>query len=81
MPTLKPRLLVTLEPDLYKKVTTIARTNGVTLSLAARDLIREACEDIEEWGLVRLAKERLKTLPKKRLLSHKDFWKKALRPG
>ena len=78
MPTKKPRLIVTLEPALYEKVKSIAHANGTAMSLAARDLIREACEDIEEWGLVAMARERLKTLDKKRLISHEDFWKKAL---
>lgn len=78
MPTTKPRLIVTLEPSLYGKVKRLAQANGTALSLTARDLIREACEDIEEWGLVSLARKRLKTLRPKKLLSHSDFWKKAI---
>lgn len=75
MPTKKPRLIVTLEPALYDKVRSLSLANGTTLSMAARDLIREACEDIEDWGLVSLARQRMKTLGKKRLLTHDQAWK------
>ena len=75
MPTKKPRLIVTLEPSLYEKVKAISKTNGTTLSMTARDLIREACEDIEELGLAALARERLKTAEKGRWLKHDQVWK------
>ena len=74
MPTKKPRLIVTLEPGLYEKVKSISKANGTTLSMAARDLIREACEDIEDLGLVALADKRMKT-SKGRWLSHDEVWK------
>lgn len=77
MATQKPRLIVTLERGLYRRVQQLARQNGTPLSLAARDLIREACEDVEEWGLVRLARERLRTLNRKKWIPHDEFWKKA----
>ena len=66
---------MTLEPSLYEKVRAISRTNGTTLSMAARDLIREACEDIEDLGLVALARERLRTTRKARWLKHDQVWK------
>ena len=75
MPTKKPRLIVTLEPSLYEKVKAISKTNGTTLSMAARDLIREACEDIEDLGLVAMARERLRTADKARWLKHDQVWK------
>lgn len=77
MATKKPRLIVTLEPRLYQRVRSLAHRNGTPLSLTARDLIREACEDVEEWGMVHLARERLRTLDRRHLLSHEEFWKKA----
>ena len=42
MPTDKPRLNVVLEPPLYLKVKKLAKRDGVSLSLKARDLIRES---------------------------------------
>lgn len=77
MPTNKPRVIVTLEPALYAKLKSVAKANGTGLSAAARDLIREACEDIEDFGLAVLADRRLKTLEKGRLLSHEEVWSKA----
>ncbi|MBI3292702.1 MAG: antitoxin, RHH family protein [Elusimicrobia bacterium] len=77
MPTQKPRVIVTLEPSLYRQVQRLAHKNGTPLSLAVRDLIRDACADVEEWGLVRLARERLRTLRRNKLVSHQAFWKKA----
>ncbi|MBI4057651.1 MAG: antitoxin, RHH family protein [Elusimicrobia bacterium] len=75
MPTKKPRLIVTLEPSLYDKVKAISKANGTALSLTARDLIREACEDIEDLGLVALARRRLKSGQKGRWLTHGEIWK------
>lgn len=73
MPTKKPRLIVTLESGLYAKVKAISKANGTTLSMAARDLIREACEDIEDLGLSALAQKRLGH--KGPWLSHDKVWK------
>ncbi len=42
MPTDKPRLNVVLEPPLYLKVKKLAKKDGVSLSLKARDLIRDS---------------------------------------
>jgi predicted DNA-binding protein len=70
-----PRLIVTLEPSLYEKVKAISKTNGTTLSLTARDLIREACADIEDIGLVAMARERLRAPGKTRWLKHAQVWK------
>ncbi|MBI5201682.1 MAG: antitoxin, RHH family protein [Elusimicrobia bacterium] len=75
MATKNPRLLVTLEPALYAKVRSVSKTNGTTLSMAARDLIREACEDIEDLGLSLLADKRMKSVKGRRWLKHSDVWK------
>jgi predicted DNA-binding protein len=75
VPTKKPRLIVTLEPGLYAKVRALSEANGTTLSLTARDLIRDGCEDIEDLGLASMARKRLKSGKKVRYLSHKEVWK------
>ncbi|MCX5795663.1 MAG: antitoxin, RHH family protein [Elusimicrobia bacterium] len=75
MPTEKPRLLVTLEPGLYAKVLAISKANGTNLSLTARDLIRDACKDIEDRGLAALARKRMKAGGKDGWLTHGEVWK------
>ena len=75
MPTKNPRLIVTLEPGLYAKVKSISKTNGTTLSMAARDLIREACGDVENLGLSMLADKRMKSGKVRRWLTHDEVWK------
>lgn len=75
MPTKNPRLIVTLEPALYAKVKSISKANGTTLSMAARDLIREGCEEIEDLGLSVLADKRIKSSKSRRWLSNADVWK------
>ena len=74
MPTKNPRLIVTLEPSLYEKVKSLSKSGGTTLSMTARDLIREACADIEDIGLSALADKRVKTA-KARWISHDEAWK------
>jgi predicted DNA-binding protein len=75
MATKNPRLIVTVEPALYAKVKSVSKANGVTLSMAARDLIREACEDIEDLGLSVLADRRMKSVKGRRWLTHDEVWK------
>ena len=75
MPTKNPRLIVTLEPGLYAKVKSISKANGTTLSMAARDLIREGCDEIEDLGLSALADKRIKSTKSRRWLSHDEVWK------
>jgi len=72
MGTKYPRLNVVLEPVLYQAIMKLARKDGVSLSLKARDLIREAleyCEDIYWSGQ---AEKREKTFKHKRALTHKQ---------
>jgi predicted DNA-binding protein len=73
--TKNPRLIVTLEPELYAKIKSVSKKNGTTLSMAARDLIREACEDIEDLGLSLLADKRIKSGKGRRWLTHDEAWK------
>ena len=75
MATKKPRLLVTLEPALYAKVKSLSKTNGTTLSMTARDLIREGVEDIEDLGLAIMAERRERATKGQRWISHKEAWK------
>lgn len=74
MPTKNPRLNVVLEPSLYKALGKLADEEGVSLSLAARDLIKEALEIHEDTYWQEVSREREKTFSHKKSLSHKEVW-------
>ena len=44
MPTKNPRINVVLEKPLYDSIKRLAKKDGVSLSLKARDLVKEALE-------------------------------------
>ena len=73
MPTGKPRLNVVLEPPLYLSVKKLAKKDGVSLSLKARDLIRESIENYEDAYWLKKAKTRNKTLVRAKALTHKEI--------
>lgn len=58
MPTQHPRVQVTLERTLYRAVSALARQDGVSMSLKARDLIREALDRLEDVALGAIVEER-----------------------
>ena len=74
MPTKNPRLNVVLDPGLYNGLGKLAHEEGISLSLAARDLIKEGLEIHEDIYWQEVAQEREKTFSYKKALSHKDVW-------
>ena len=74
MATKKPRLNVVLEAPLYSAVRHLAKKDHVSLSLKARDLIREALESYEDARWAEIAESRDKTFSKKSSLTHKQVW-------
>ena len=74
MSTKNPRLNVVLEPSIYSLIRSLARREGISLSLKARDLIREALEYCEDAYWAKEAGKREKTLHRKSALSHKEVW-------
>ncbi len=48
MPTKNPRLLITLEPSLYQWVKRTAETQGISMSLFLRDLVKKEYQE-EAW--------------------------------
>ena len=76
MPTKMPRLNVVLEPPMYFAILDLAERDGVSLSLKARDLIKEALDLIEDAHWTKQANEREKTYSRKKALSHKKVWGK-----
>jgi len=76
MPTDHPRLNVVLEKPLYDSLSRLAKKEGVSMSLKARDLLREAMEIEEDLYWEEKAEDREKTFPR-RGLAHKEVWKKT----
>jgi len=75
MPTKNPRLNIVLEPSLYNVIRKLAEREGISLSLAARDLIKEALELHEDIYWQEIAEKREKDFSYEKALSHKDIWK------
>lgn len=74
MSTKYPRLNVVLEPSVYKAILKLARKEGVSLSLKARDLIRQALEFCEDLYWAKEAEKREKTFSRRKAISHKKVW-------
>lgn len=74
MATKLPRLNVVLEPPVYFTIVQMAKREGVSLSLKARDLIKEALEFCEDTYWARKAFSRERTFNRKKALSHKKVW-------
>ena len=72
MPARNPRVNVVLEKPLFDAVGHLAKEEGVSLSTAVRDLVKEAIEIREDIDLARFAETRERTLSRSRALSHKD---------
>lgn len=74
MVTQLPRLNVVVESQLFKEIQKLAKKRGVSMSLMARDLLKEAIERQEDIYWDKAAVERDKSLHSKKTLSHKDVW-------
>jgi hypothetical protein len=74
MPTKNPRVNIVLDPILYKGLGKLAHQGGVSLSLAARDLIKEGLEIHEDMYWQEAAQKREETFSRKKALSHKNIW-------
>ncbi len=77
MPAKNPRVNVVLERPLYEALSRLARRDGTSLSLKARDLLRDALETHEDLALSRIAEERERTFDRSRALSHREVWQSA----
>lgn len=74
MPAKNPRVNVVLERPLYEALRRLARREGTSLSLKARDLLRDALETYEDMELGRMAEARERTFDPSRALSHDEVW-------
>ena len=75
MPAKNPRVNIVLDRLLYAALGRLAGRDGISMSLEARDLIKEALEAKEDvyWDLV--AADRAGTYNAKKSVSHKDVWR------
>lgn len=76
MPTRNPRINVVMEKSLYQSVKRLARRDKTSVSMRARELIREAVADTEDAYWTEVAEAREKTFSAEKALSHKKLWKK-----
>ncbi len=74
MPTRNPRINIVLDEPLYRTIRAIAKKQGLSLSLTARDLIKEALESYEDVALSQWAEERDKAFHRKQSMSHEEVW-------
>lgn len=74
MSTKLPRLNVALEPRVFVMIKRLARRDGISMSLKARDLLKEALELCEDAHLTSLAQLRERSFDRKRAIPHHKFW-------
>ncbi len=74
MPTKNPRINVVLEKPLYDSIKRLAKKDGVSLSLKARDLVKEALEIQEDIDLVSFANNRERSYRKSKAMKHNEVW-------
>lgn len=74
MATKQPRLNVVIEPRIYQAILRLSKKEGLSLSLVARDLIRESLAIYEDAFWATEAEEREKTFSRKKALTHKEVW-------
>jgi len=73
MPTKNPRLNVVLDESLYKIIEGLAKKEGKSMSVVAKELLEDAIEKHEDLLLSQIAMERESKL--KHIISHKEAWK------
>jgi hypothetical protein len=74
VPTKHPRVNIVLEEPLLRALQGYAERHGVSLSQAARDLVRESLETHEDLELARLGDERARTFDRWQALTHDEVW-------
>ena len=75
MATKLPRINVVAEPPIYQAIKRLAKKEGLSISLVARDLLREALLVYEDAYWVKEAQAREKTFIREKALKHEEVWK------
>ncbi|MBN1958314.1 MAG: ribbon-helix-helix protein, CopG family [Desulfuromonadales bacterium] len=74
MPTKNPRVNVVLEKPVYNTLHELAETEGVSMSMLMRDLVKEALELREDRFLGDFAAEREESVERAKMLRHDEVW-------
>ena len=74
MPSKNPRINIVVDPPVYEQIEQLAERRGISLSMAARDLIRDALVMEEDMALAELAGDREETYREDAALSHEEVW-------
>ena len=74
MPAKNPRISVILDKPLFNQIAQIAKRDGVSLSLKARDLLKEALEIQEDIILAKFAEDREETFHRSDAIDHDEIW-------
>ena len=65
---------VAVDPPVYERIEQLAASRGVSLSIVACDLIKDALATHGDEALARLAAEREATFRNDTALSHENVW-------
>ncbi len=74
MPAKSPRLNVVLDKEIFEVLDEISRKKGISRSLLARDLIKEALELYEDIYWDKAAGKRDESFALESSLSHDEVW-------
>ncbi len=74
MPAKNPRINVVLDKSLFQTVELMAKREGVSLSMKARDLMKDALETHEDMMLTEFAELREASFKRLEALGHEDVW-------
>ncbi len=74
MPAKNPRLNVVLDKEIFETLDEISRKKGISRSLLARDLIKEALEIYEDIYWDNAALKRDESFSLESFLSHDEVW-------
>ncbi len=74
MPAKNPRINVVLDKSLFQTVELMAKREGVSLSMKARDLLKDALETHEDVMLTEYAEWREASFKRSEALDHEDVW-------
>ena len=75
MSTKLPRLNVVAEPYIYQAIRRLARKEGLSMSIVARDLLREALIVYEDAYWAKEAQARERTFVREKALPHNQVWR------
>lgn len=74
MPTKNPRINISVDQPLYVILQAMAEDEGVSMSMLARDLIKESLELREDVALAAFAEKREKSFDPGSALTHEQVW-------